>query len=271
MTSSLSLDWAVEQLIDGYFQTCGMYTFCNDCTALSVRESRHQGLAIESAGVDRLHKSLLFCFLCFWVAPSSAVYTFYFFIATTLLRSNMRTTLALSALAAVATAADIQCNDRISWGKLDVHKNDIKSGEHIPLTFDASNKLIGSKDGQQYLVEVVPCTSAHIGKPATTVSADKKTVTVVGRILGNNGLCLQRNAQDGSVEAADCVNTDGPEQESQFWSMDLVNHDKADATGSNVSVSCLKADVFHHLAGGKVWESDVKPPHVWHLTFSYLE
>jgi len=163
----------------------------------------------------------------------------------------MRSTVALISLITAATAAAITCEDRISFGKLDIHKNDIKTGESVPLTFDDAGRLVGSVNGMQYLVSAVPCTSAHIAKPAKTVNGDK--VTVVGRLTANGGLCLSRNSADQGLALAACIDEDGPGQEAQFWTLDLVNHDGSMATGKDVPVAFVKGGMFHHLAGGKVF------------------
>ena len=102
------------------------------------------------------------------------------------------------------------------------------------------------------MVQIVPCSSTRIGKPATQVSPDKSAVTVYGKIK-SGGKCLARVAADQGVKLVACANEDGVAQDAQFWTVVLVYHPGDEATGSGRHVSFVKGGYYHHLASGKFY------------------
>ncbi|KAH7087266.1 hypothetical protein BKA62DRAFT_730068 [Auriculariales sp. MPI-PUGE-AT-0066] len=182
-------------------------------------------------------------------------------------------TLAASAAAVPAVPAaqaSIQCGDVISQGFFFSRKNSL-TGERVKLTLDSTSKFAGSTDKTQLAFEFVPCNSTAIGKPATTVSADGKTVEVYGRIQFGIDKCLQRYPADNSVGIGACATADTLQSQSdQFWNVQLVN--KPDYQGElfadNTPVSFAQAGFYHHLANGKWYESTFKPPSTWFMTFT---
>ncbi|KAH7097102.1 hypothetical protein BKA62DRAFT_833519 [Auriculariales sp. MPI-PUGE-AT-0066] len=177
------------------------------------------------------------------------------------------TTVALASIIAAAQAADITCSNAVSDGILNIYKNSL-TGQMIPLTFDASGGLVSGTS--QNIVEIVGCTSTYIGKPATTVSADKRTITVNGKVRSGSN-CLSRVPSDGHLALVACVDTDNSAQDNQFWSIDLVYHEGDQATGSDETLKFVKSGYYNHYTGGKVYESNSQPPSTWLLTFSYVE
>ncbi|KAH7104022.1 hypothetical protein BKA62DRAFT_34973 [Auriculariales sp. MPI-PUGE-AT-0066] len=153
---------------------------------------------------------------------------------------------ALATLVALAEAANISCQGRISSGILAIYKNSL-TGQRVPLTIK-SGALAGSTDGSQNVFNVYPCSSTYFGKNGTRVDSDG-TVLVYGQIKSGTK-CLARTS-DESVKLVTCVTTDGPGSLSQqYWTTRLINHPNDEATGTDRSVS-LAQQYYHHLTGGK--------------------
>ncbi|KAH7087270.1 hypothetical protein BKA62DRAFT_835982 [Auriculariales sp. MPI-PUGE-AT-0066] len=179
---------------------------------------------------------------------------------------------ALVLATAVARGASIQCHDRISTGWLNARKNSL-NGQEIPLWIsDATGKLVTAGDVQNG-VFVFPCTSKAIGKPATTISADNKTITVYGQMRPFSGnSCLARNLSDSSVGLAPCQTEDTlAKQQTQFWRISLDWTGGPEAFGVDKVVTFVAPGVYNHLANRQWYESTYKPPSTWYLTFTWSE
>ncbi|KAH7099206.1 hypothetical protein BKA62DRAFT_710291 [Auriculariales sp. MPI-PUGE-AT-0066] len=165
------------------------------------------------------------------------------------------------------------CHDRISTGWLNARKNSL-NGQEIPLWIsDATGKLVTAARCSERRF-VFPCTSKAIGQPATTISADNKTITVYGQMRPFAGTRLHgpKNKVAEPIGLAPCQTEDTlAKQQTQFWRISLDWTGGPEAFGVDKVVTFVAPGVYNHLANRQWYESTYKPPSTWYLTFTWSE
>ncbi|KAH7107940.1 hypothetical protein BKA62DRAFT_680481 [Auriculariales sp. MPI-PUGE-AT-0066] len=178
--------------------------------------------------------------------------------------TNMRSSIVLTSLVAIAAGAALDCGPTVGTGQLRVRKTGQKLG-------------LGPSDGRLYVqgyqpvYEFQPCKSNYVGVE-TIIHGDQ--ITAIGKIAFN-GTCITRaEADGGEITYSTCLTDDAPGQFYQFWNLTLAyNGVDASATGTNAAISMpQQPDYFYyHFTGGHLHFGTYKPSTTWSFVWDSAE